>query len=183
MGQPVPKPWTIDEFLEWERQQPERYEYVGGVIRMMTGGTNQHSRIKRNLGAALHAALRGRACEAWVDGPKVVTATLGTYPDAAVTCGPVDPADDRIENPVVIVEVLSRMTANFDRGDKWVAYQAIPSLQHYLLVSQDEPRVDLHTRDGSGWRLEVISGLNASIPLPAIDCTLAMADLYERTGL
>ncbi|HYH20916.1 MAG TPA: Uma2 family endonuclease [Azospirillum sp.] len=180
MGQPLPKPWTVAEFLDWERQQPERYEFVDGVIRMMTGATNQHSRIKRNLGATLHAALRGRACEAWVEGPKVVTAVAGTYPDAVVSCGPVDPADDRIEDPVVIIEVLSRTTADFDRGGKWVAYQSIPSLQHYLLVSQDEPRVDVFSRDGSGWRLEVFTGPDTNIPLPAIDCTLAMADVYER---
>ncbi|HEY0837658.1 MAG TPA: Uma2 family endonuclease [Azospirillum sp.] len=182
MGQPPPKPWTVAEFLDWERQQPERYEFVDGVIRMMTGGTNQHSRIKRNLGAALHAALRGRPCEAWVEGPKVVTAMTGTYPDAVVSCGPVDPAGDRIEDPVVIVEVLSRTTADYDRGGKWVGYQSIPSLQHYLLVSQDEPRVDVFTRDGDGWRLHVFTGLDTSIPLPAIDCALAMADVYERVA-
>jgi len=180
VGQPVPKPWTVAEFLEWERQQPERYEFVDGVIRMMTGGTNRHSMIKLNIGAALRSALRGRNCQAWADGPKVVTPVSGTYPDAVVTCGPVDMDDDRAADPVVIVEVLSRTTADYDRGGKWVAYQGIPSLQHYLLVSQDEPRVDVFTRDGTGWRLEVVTGLDARVALPAIDCTLALAEVYER---
>ncbi|HYH40182.1 MAG TPA: Uma2 family endonuclease [Azospirillum sp.] len=182
MGQPLPKPWTVAEFLEWERQQPERYEFVDGVIRMMTGGTNQHSRIKRNISTALQNALRGRTCEPWVEGPKVVTAVSTTYPDAVVNCGDVDAKDDRIENPVVIIEVLSRTTADHDRGGKWVAYQGIPSLQHYLLVSQDEPRVDVFTRDGTGWRLEVMTGLDAHIALPAIDCTLTLAEVYERVS-
>ena len=88
--------------------------------------------------------------------------------------------DDRIENPVVIIEVLSRTTADYDRGGKWVAYQGIPSLQHYLLVSQDEPRVDVFTRDGTGWHLEVFTGLEARIALPAIDCALTLAEIYER---
>lgn len=180
MAQPLPKPWTVAEFLDWERRQPERYEFVDGVIRMMTGGTNRYSAIKGNLFAALRSALRGRSCQAWSDGPKVVTPVSGTYPDAVVTCGPTDFDDDRAENPVVIVEVLSRTTADYDRGGKWVAYQGIASLQHCLLVSQDEARVDVYTRDGSGWRLEVFTGLDARIPLPAIDCTLTLTDIYEE---
>ena len=85
MGQPVPKPRTVAEFLDWERQQPERYEFVDGVIRMMTGGTNRHSVIKGNVFASLRTGLRGGACRPLVDGPKITTALASTYPGVIVT--------------------------------------------------------------------------------------------------
>jgi len=179
MGQPLPKPWTVAEFLEWERQQPERYEFVDGVIRMMTGGTAQHTTIKGNLFNVLRNTLRGSRCRPFVDGIKVVTDLVGTYPDVVVACSPVPPEADRIESPVVIIEVLSRSTADYDRGGKWVAYQTIPSLMHYALVSQDTARVDIFSRDGDDWRMRTVKELDGQVELAAIGCTLGMAQIYE----
>ena len=73
MSQPLPKPWTVEDFLAWERRQPERYEFVGGVIRMMVGGSNAHTIIKGNVFAALRTRLRGGRCRALAEGAMVVT--------------------------------------------------------------------------------------------------------------
>jgi Uma2 family endonuclease len=112
-----PKPWTVGDFLTWEREQAERFELVDGMIRMMTGGSNAHAAVKGNLFAALRNRLEA-PCRAFVDGPKVVTATASLYPDVLVTCAPVVMSDDTVREPALIAEVLSRTTAEHDRGAK-----------------------------------------------------------------
>ena len=101
VSQSLPKPWTVEDFLAWERRQPERYEFVGGVIRMMVGGSNAHTIIKDNVVTALRAHLRGQPCRALGEGPKVVTATATMYPDAIVACGPIDLAEDQVRAPTL----------------------------------------------------------------------------------
>jgi Uma2 family endonuclease len=105
---------------------------------MMVGGSNAHTIIKDNVITALRAHLRGQPCRALGEGPKVVTATATMYPDAIVVCGPIDLAEDQVRAPTVVVEVLSRSAEDHDRGAKWVAYRDLESLQHYLLIAQDE---------------------------------------------
>jgi Uma2 family endonuclease len=80
------EPWTVEEFLAWEREQEERYEYVDGVIRMMVGGTLDHNTIAGNVFSALHSQLRGGLCRVFVEGVKVVSASATMYPDVVVTC-------------------------------------------------------------------------------------------------
>jgi Uma2 family endonuclease len=79
---------------------------------------------------------------------KVVTDVAAHYPDVVVTCAPVQPTEDRVPEPVIVVEVLSRATADRDRSAKWIGYQDIPSLQHYVLVAQDRRRGELFARTG-----------------------------------
>lgn len=178
MAEPAPKPWTVEEFLAWERQQDDRFEYVGGMVRMMTGGTNNHSVIVLNLAVALRAILRGTRCTALAEGPKVRTAHSVMYPDVLVTCAPLDLDQDTVAEPLLIAEVLSKSTAGFDRGIKWDAYQYLPSLRHYLLIEQEACKVDLFTRDGDGWRLTTYKSLEQSVPLAALDMELPLEAIY-----
>lgn len=106
MAEPHLKPWTLEDFLTWEAQQDERYEFIDGRILGMVGGTNAHALIKGNVYAALRARLRGQVCRPIIDGPKVVPAQGSYYPDVMVSCEPIVPGADRIEAPVVVVEVL-----------------------------------------------------------------------------
>jgi Uma2 family endonuclease len=177
MASALPKPWTVDEFLDWEREQAERYELVDGVVRMMTGGTVAHTVIKGNLFAALRARL-ALPCQVLVDGPKVVTATASLYPDVLVTCAPVVMADDTVREPVLIAEVLSRSTAQHDRGAKWLAYREIEGLTHYVLVWQDVRRVELFSRRAGGWELVILEP-PTPIELSAFGISLGFAELYD----
>ena len=181
MSQPLPKPWTVEDFLAWERRQPECYEFVGGVIRMMVGGSNAHTIIKDNVVAALRAHLRGQPCRALGKGPKVVTATATMYPDAIVVCGPIDLAEDQVRAPAVVVEVLSRSTEDHDRGAKWVAYRDLESLQHYVLIAQAERRVEVYSREANRWSLQVVAPPDL-VPLPATGTELTFDEIYEDSG-
>ena len=182
MAEPLAKPWTVEDFLEWEAQQPERYEFTDGMIVMMGGGSVAHATIRDNLLAALRSRLHGGPCRAFSQELKVATATSLHYPDLVVTCVPVEPREDRLREPAIIVEVLSPSTADRDRGAKWLAYQEIPSLQHYVLVAQDQRRVDVFTRATDGWALKVIRAAADRVPLPAIGVDLPPAEIYENSG-
>jgi Uma2 family endonuclease len=181
MAEVLPKPWTVEDFLAWEAGQPERYEFVDGLLRMMVGASVAHTVIKDNIAAALRDRLRGGPCRALSEGPKIVTDVAMLYPDVTVTCTRLEPTEDRIREPAVIIEVLSRTTADYDRGAKATVYREIESVRHYLLVSQDRRRVELYTRTGDGWSLRVLEP-PAVIRLTAISTDLTFDDIYADSG-
>jgi Uma2 family endonuclease len=116
MQKPAFEPWTVGEFLAWERAQQEGYEFVDGIVRMMVGGSVAHAIIKGNVYAALRQQFGDDACQSYADGPKVVTSTPVMYPDVVVSCSEPSPQDDTIHEPVLGVEVLSPSTESFNRG-------------------------------------------------------------------
>ena len=180
----LPTPWTVDDFLEWEAQQPERYERVGGIIRMMTGGTIAHNRITQSCARALESRLQGSECEVFTSDIKVVSPEGDvTYPDAVVVCGAIPDEATSIETPVVVVEVLSKSTAERDHGLKRWAYLKIPSLKHYVLIAQNEPTVEVATRaDDGSWRSVLHEGLEARAHLEALGVELSLAEIFARVS-
>jgi len=174
-------PWTVEEFLAWEREQEERYEYVGGVIRMMVGGTLDHNTIAGNVFSALRSQLRGGPCRVFVEAVKVVSEGATMYPDVVVTCAPGSGRSDVVPEPVIVVEVLSRSTEGFDRGPKLDAYQQIPSLRQYVLIAQDELRVSLYEREPDSWRYRTIQDPDARLSFAVGGATIEVAEIYEGT--
>jgi Uma2 family endonuclease len=175
----APAPWTVEEFLAWEREQEERYEYVGGIIRLMVGGTLDHNTITGNVFSGLRAQLRGGPCRVFVEAVKVVSNAAAMYPDVVVTCSPASGRNDVVPEPVIVVEVLSRATETFDRGAKLDACQQIPSLRQYVLVSQDEIRVSVYEREGDSWRYRTLEDPAASLAFAVGNATLTLAEIYE----
>jgi Uma2 family endonuclease len=175
-------PWTVDDFLAFEAEELERYEFVDGVVRMMTGASAAHSAIKGNVFAELRAAFRSGPCRVDVDDLKVVTETAVMYPDVLVICRPIAPEDDRVTDPTVIVEVLSPTTQRHDRIAKWREYQSIPSLQHFILVEQSERRVEVYSRTETGWALASIEPPEDTIALTAIGASLSLEAIYQGSG-
>src|SRR5258708_1324095 len=128
---------TPDEFLAWERKQPRRYEFAGGVITMMTGGSAAHATIALNIVLALKQALRGTGCRPFGSDMKIVANHSIRYPDVSVTCRPVsdrEDHEDHIADPVVVFEVISSSTEGEDRGRKKFDYFATPSIRGYAIV-------------------------------------------------
>ena len=173
---------SLGEFLAWERQQPQRYEYAGGVATMMTGGSLDHSTIASNLWTALRDSLRGSVCRAFRGDTKIVANNSIRYPDLSVTCTPVRGDEDTVLEPVLVVEVISPSTEREDRGRKKFDYFATPSIQQYAIIEQDARRVDLYTRSGDRWTDEIVES-DAVLKLSSIGVEISLDTVYEDTEL
>jgi Uma2 family endonuclease len=173
---------SLDEFVAWERDQPERYEYAGGVITMMTGGSAAHVTIAMNLAFALRHALRGTGCRPFGSDMKVIANHTVRYPDISVICRPVGDRDNHLSDPVVIIEVISPSTEREDRGRKKFDYFATPSIRQYAIVEQDERLIDLYTRAGDRWTDEIVEG-DAVLKLSSIDVEVSLDVIYDDTEL
>ncbi|MDX2032353.1 MAG: Uma2 family endonuclease [Blastocatellia bacterium] len=187
--------FTVAHYLRVERQSNERYLYLDGEIYAMAGESPQHATICMNLAVSVGTQLKGSRCQAWSKDFKVrsgpatqpdkTTRGLYSYPDLVVFCGApafLDEHRDVLLNPAVVIEVLSPSTEAFDRGEKFLRYQNWnPSLTDYLLISQTRPLVEHFIRqlDGS-WSYHVYQAITDAVPIPAIDCTLSLVELYDR---
>jgi Uma2 family endonuclease len=178
--------YTLEEYFALEDASDARFEYWDGDLVCMGGGSIAHGTISANVHFALAQALRGGRCRAFTGDTAVYTPTLlpYRYPDASAACGELEykhiKGHDALVNPVVVVEVMLPSTAALDEGPKFEAYQAITTLREYLLVSQDEPRVTHHTRLESGsWESRDVNGLDASVELESVGCSLKLRDLYD----
>ena len=188
MSSPLALPtFSAEEYLSLERAWDLRHEYLDGFVYAMAGESPQHSIICFNLNGIMHAQLKGTPCRGYSPNMKVCTNPSGlyAYPDLAVVCGEPtyhDQHGDVLTNPTVIFEVLSPSTEAYDRGEKSLRYRTqIESLQDYVLVAQDRPRVERFSRQPDGtWAQTTVEGLAGVLSLPALDCQLALADLYNR---
>ncbi|MDT5156299.1 MAG: hypothetical protein QOH51_656 [Acidobacteriota bacterium] len=176
-----------EEYLTIERRADFKSEYVDGVAYAMAGGSERHNLIAANVIIALGVQLRDGACRVYPSDLKVRVPNSKRffYPDVSVICDETQFADeerDVILNPIVVVEVLSDSTEAFDRGKKFLSYQQIESLKEYLLVAQDEFVVEHFLRQEDGWLYTKASGLDASIALPALNCRVALSDIYNKVA-
>lgn len=185
MTQPAEK-WTFTpaEYLAWEREQPDKHEYLAGEVFAMAGATREHNLVVGNVVGELRTLLRSRPCEVYPSDMRVrVSATgLYAYPDATVVCGKPDleTSDlDTLLNPTVLVEVLSPSTEAYDRGRKFEQYRTLPSLRDYVLVSSTDVLVEHFARQPDGaWLLrEHRAGGRAAL---SIGVELAVDELYLK---
>ncbi len=185
-AQPQPQRSRPDDYLTWERQQTTRHEWVNGEIHAMTGASREHNLICVNLAASLHAQMRGQPCEVYSNDMRVKVSETGlyTYPDIVVVCGKPEFEDAQVDtllNPALIVEVLSDSTEGYDRGAKFAHYRTLPSLRDYLLIAQNEYRVEHYARQADHrWLLTDYQGMDETVILAALGCELRLLDLYER---
>jgi Uma2 family endonuclease len=173
--------WTVEQYLALERASDTRHEYFDGIVYAMAGGTELHSAIAAALGGLLFVALRGGPCRVYTSDLKMrVSATRYFYPDASVGRGPEAPSADAdwLANPRLVAEVLSESTAAYDRGDKLIAYQGLPSLTAILLVETGERRVDVYRRDEGGRWTAQRFGPGEAFRLPDLGVAMAIDDIY-----
>ena len=190
----MPKPYyTVEQYLNYEREADERSEFIDGEIYAMAGESGAHGDISMNLATLLGSQLRGTNCRGRIKDTKVRSGALKehfgrgmiSYPDLVVICGEPqyhDKHQDIVLNPTVIIEVLSDSTAEFDRGVKFMRYRNFnPTLSDYILVWQDELHIEHYTRQAGGdWLLREYDGLDKSFRIDSINCSLNMADVYDR---
>lgn len=175
---------TIDDYLAGEDVAATRHEFIGGAVHAMAGGTRDHSAIAANAIVALGSQLRGKACRPFTSDLKIridfPDHVRFYYPDASVVCTP-SGGDPRYErNPVVVLEVLSESTRRIDQTEKRDGYFHLPSLRMLILADSERVHVMVYRRrqDG-GFAIEEYGDRDAMIPLPEIEVSLAVRELYE----
>jgi Uma2 family endonuclease len=151
MVQAMTSHMTPDEFLAWEREQrDERHHYVRGELFSMSGGSARHSYLGAQMIGLLRQGLLGGPCNAFTADLRIgLAADVFVYADALVVCRPMtfrEGPTDVVTNPSVVVEVLSKSTEAYDRGEKLAAYLALGSVRHVVFVSQRIQRVEIYTR-------------------------------------
>jgi Uma2 family endonuclease len=181
-----PVQMSESEYLDFERNSEFKHEYINSEIFAMAGASDEHNLIVASLIIAIGSQLRGSNCKIYPSDMRVKIEATGSYlyPDILVLCGEKKFAAgsfDTLLNPTLIIEVLSPSTEAYDRGKKFADYRKIPSLQEYILISQDKASVERYSRGGAGeWTLIEFEGLDAKLELSSIGSTLALADVYEQ---
>lgn len=182
MGQALRHPgyFTVEQYLAYEQQVGERQEYVNGVIYAMVGGTDRHNLIAGNVFFALRGQLKG-PCQVFEQGMKLrIRTDIGEarfYPDVFASCDETDRDPLFRERPCVIIEVLSPSTESDDRQGKFQLYRTIPSLEHYILVAQDVPQVEVFAR-AKAWKPDIIFS-GGTIDVCGGRARLSVDDIYQ----
>lgn len=178
--------FSIEDYIEFDKNNEGRWEYFDGEVFDMAGGSINHNRISRNIIARLEEKLRDKPCEVFTEGMrlKVPKALPYRYPNVVVTCGELKTetlqGQVMLLNPLLIVEVLSPTTEGYDHGQKFIAYQSIPSFREYLLVAQDRPHITHYVRQSDGnWLRRDIEGVDSVVKLTSVECELTLAEVYR----
>ena len=172
------KPVSTKEYLQNEQQSEIKHELVNGAIYAMAGANKSHQRISVNLLTALTNHLKNSPCETFASDIKVKAGTNFYYPDVMVVCDDQTEDEYYTEQPVIIVEVLSKSTRRLDETTKLMSYINIPSLQEYVMIEQDIVDVQV-IRRSEGW-LQKHYFLGDEVTFQSIDLILSVEDIYQR---
>jgi len=178
---------SIEEYIAIERENDTRYEYHNGEIFVMAGGTVSHTDISGNVFHEVTTKLRAKnsSCRPFNNDLKIQIQSERrfVYPDMSVICEEPETSEyykDALTNPIIIIEVLSDSTANYDRGKKFFLYRKIETLQEYILIEQDAPEIDIYTRtEGDLWRINRVSGVENSLTLQSFEIEIPLKDIYR----
>jgi Uma2 family endonuclease len=176
---------SVDDYLAIERSAEMKSEFYDGEMFAMAGGSKNHNIIAVNLIGELRAALKGRPCQVFGSDMRVkVPSGLYTYPDVGIVCGGTQmegKSEDTLLNPVVLIEVLSDSTEDYDRGRKAKHYWSIPSLKEYILVSQNAAQIDRVVRETADrWTTTNLASLNGALSLAALNVSIPLAEIYAN---
>lgn len=180
--------FTADEYLAMERVAEYKSEFYGGEIFALAGGTADHSLVAGNLVHALNGLLDAKPCRVFNSDMRLHVRRSGlyTYPDVMVICGKVqfiERRTDTVTNPLLIIEVSSESTRDYDRGAKLDFYKQIPSLQEFALIDSDRARAECYRRAAdSGWLIDTVDGLDADLRLQSVACDIAMRRIYHKVS-
>lgn len=176
---------SVEEYLEMENAADEKHEYYKGEIFAMSGAKMVHNRISGNLFFALSLKLKGKDCHPYGSDARIHIPlnTLFTYPDISIICGEVitlNNDDYNVLNPTVIIEVLSKSTKNYDRGEKFKLYRDIETLKEYILVDSASIHIEIfRLNENKHWELEEYKEAADSIFIKALNETITLSEIYE----
>lgn len=190
MEQPAEKKYySPEEYLALEETAEYKSEYYRGEIFAMSGGSVNHNLIIGNVHASLYPKMRDSKCFAFMNDVRlwIDEKDLFTYPDIMIVCGKIEfypGRDDTITNPLMIFEVLCESTKNYDRGEKFVFYRAIPSFQEYVLIDQSTMHVEhFYIGEQGNWVLTEYDNPDDILKLTKIDFQIPRREIYQRVEL
>jgi Uma2 family endonuclease len=179
--------YKVQEYLKLERQTGQKYAFYDGRLEPMPGGTIPHNRITRNVISLLFEFTKNHPeLEVFGSDQKIFLPKFNfyLYPDAVVVTGdPIltDHDADAIVNPLLIIETLSRSTERYDRGQKFIEYQSLPSFREYVLLRQDAPEAFCYHREQPDlWRSKEVTGLENSLHFQSIDFSVKLEKIYYK---
>lgn len=176
---------TVAEYLALERTSEVRHEFIDGQTYAMAGGTINHNRLTMNFGSLLNHRMSGNGCEAFTENVVVkISEAVYYYPDVVVTCDAIAGGAYVLEYPVLIVEVLSKSTEKIDRREKKKEYQFVAGLREYVIVAQDQIRIEVYRHDNAGemWQGEVYSDPEQEISFASIGVKVKVSEIYQRVS-
>lgn len=179
------KRMSVAEYLAFERANEGKHDYVDGEVFAMTGASQTHNLICSYTIAALINKLGDKPCQVYPSDMRLkVSATRYSYPDISVVSGEPEFLDDTFDtllNPILLIEVLSPSTENYDRTDKFRQYRKLDSLQEYLLIAQNLAHIESYARQPDNtWSLTDVDGLDAQVTLVSLGIALLLADIYKK---
>ena len=182
-----PRRYTVEEYFALEAAGEIRHEFFAGEVFAMAGESIAHNTISINIAMACRQTLRGKRCRVQMAGiqPAVESNRHYTYPDIVVSCDPQDQQESRrLHHPILIVEVLSPSTEAYDRGLKFNQYKKLPSLRHYLLVSQKTWLVEWFQLTEHGvWGHTALAEAEDAVVIPKLGLMMTLAQIYEEVGV
>ncbi|WP_446008732.1 Uma2 family endonuclease [Candidatus Electrothrix sp.] len=179
MGLPQRKLFTKYDYLLLEEKAETKHELVNGEIYAMAGAKENHVKITGNIFRNIANHLLESSCDVYSSDMKLSAGSDCYYPDVFVKCDPDDNDELVKDKPILVIEVLSESTKHFDRGDKLQNYLKIPSLQEYVLVSQQEIEVWIYRRTGKKWEIEILKE-NDELYFLSLDLKIPVRDLYAK---
>ena len=180
---------SIEEYLQFEKESIDKHEYYLGEIFAMSGASNKHVKIHSNLFIALGSLLRGKSCQPYGSDLRIHIPqnSLFTYPDLAIICNDLISSDideDSFIQPAIIFEILSPSTRQYDRGEKFRLYRAIPSLKEYILIDSESINIEAFRINEKGfWELHEYKSINDQLALPSLSIAISIQEIYEGTKL
>jgi Uma2 family endonuclease len=188
MLRPIKNTFAPAEYLAMETVAEYKSEYYNGKIYALAGGTPDHSKIALNFGAELLRLLEPKPCHVFNSDMRLFVERSGlyTYPDVMVICGKIELVknrNDTVTNPILLVEVLSESTRDYDRGTKFNFYKQIPTLQEYVVVESENPHVECYRRTrGDQWLIEMYDDLDATVTLESVACEIPLQRIYSKVS-
>ena len=180
------KPMTLDEFLQWDDGTETHYELIAGSPVAMAPPAEAHSILIVRLVTRIDSGLSGRRpCRAQIEAGVTRPDRADTYfvADIAATCAAIEPRRQAIEDPFLIVEILSPSTERHDRRIKLPVYRQIATVQEILFIASDGVYAELHRRSGAQWITEILRGADARLALTSVAIEIPLSDLYEGIAL
>jgi len=189
--EPAPKYYpkmSPSAFLQWERTQDYKHEYVNGDIVAMAGASANHNTLLANLIITIGSYLKGKTCRIYPSDLRIFVKSKESffYPDATIVCGELEMTDefdsvkDTVKNPSVIFEILSPSTENYDLGKKFFFYMQIASLKEYIIIDSTQMHIRIGRRQpDNSWKYEEVSDKNAQLNIQTIQHQILLNEIYD----